>query len=111
MVVVVVVALVLAPLHARESPKTRQVFTSADLPTTEMIAQLSRVQPSLPRGAYLYFESDPFPPKTFSLVFLVRLFYDDLTIQAPRAKDGDPEEGGHFDAVFRWDDGNLLKVR
>ena len=111
MVVVVVVALVLAPLHARESRKTRRVFTSADLPTTEMIAQLGRVQPSLPRGAYLFFESDPFPPKTFSLVFLVRLFYDDLTIQAGRAKDGDAEEGGHFAAVFRWDGGKLVKVR
>ena len=111
MVVVMVVALVLAPLHARESRKTRRVFTSADLPTTEMIAQLGRVQSSLPRGAYLFFESDPFPPKTFSLVFLVRLFYDDLTIQAGRAQDGDAEEGGHFAAVFRWDGGKLVKVR
>jgi len=111
LVVVVVVALALAPLHARESRKTRQVFASFDLPTTETIVQLGRVQPSLPRGAYLFFESDPFPPKTFSLVFLVRLFYDDLTIQVARVKDGDPEEGGHFDAVFRWDDGKLVKVR
>ena len=110
-VVVVVVALSLAPLHARESRQSMQVFTSTDLPTTETIAQLGRVQPSLPRGAYLFFESDPFPPKTYSLVFLVRLFYDDLTIQAARAKDGDPEEGGHFDAVFRWDEGKLVKVR
>ena len=110
-VVVVVVALALAPLHARESRRSMQVFTSADLPTTETIAQLGRVQPSLPQGAYLFFESDPFPPKTFSLVFLVRLFYDDMTIQAARANDGDPEEGGHFDAVFRWDEGKLVKVR
>lgn len=110
-VVVVVVALALAPLHARESRKTMQVFTSADLPTTEMIAQLSRVRPAFPRGGYLFFESDPFPPKTFSLVFLVRLFYNDLTIQVARAKDGDPEQGGHFDAVFRWDGGKLIEGR
>jgi hypothetical protein len=105
------VAVALAPLHTRESRKSMHVFTSADLPTTETIAQLQRVQPSVPRGAYFYFESDPFPPKTFSLVFLVRLFYDDLTIQVARAQDGDPLEGGHFDAVFRWDDGKLVKVR
>jgi hypothetical protein len=104
------VALALGPFHARESRRSMQVFTSADLPTTEMIAQLQRVQPALPRGAYLFFESDPFPPKTFSLVFLVRLFYDDLTIQVARAQDGDPPDG-HFDAVCRWIDGKLVKIR
>jgi hypothetical protein len=108
-VAMLAVALALAPLHTRESRKSMQVFTSADLPTTEMIAQLHRVQPSVSRGAYLFFESDPFPPKTFSLVFLVRLFYDDLTIQVARAQDGDPP-GGHFDAVYRWEDGKLVKV-
>lgn len=109
-VVFLVVAVALAPLHARESRKTMQVFTTMALPTAETIAQLERVQPSLPRGATLFFESDPFPPKTFSLVFLVRLFYDDLTVQVARAADGDPSVGGHFDAVFRWDDGKLVKV-
>lgn len=104
------VALILAPLHARESRKTMQVFTSADLPTTEMIAQLQRVQPSLPKGAHLFFQSDPFPPGTFSLVFVARLFYDDLTVEVARAKDGDGINGRHFDAVFHWDDGKLVKV-
>ena len=109
-VVFVAVALALAPLHARESRKSMQVFASAELPTTEMIAQLRAVQPALARGAYLYFQTDPFPAKTYSLVFLVRLLYDDLSIQTARAKDGDPVEGGHFDAVFRWTDGKLAKV-
>ena len=104
------VGLALAPLHAREARRTMQVFASAELPTTEMIAQLREVEPSLPRGAYLYFESDPFPAKTYSLVFLVRLLYDDLSIQAARAKDGDPIEGGHFDAVYSWTDGKLAKA-
>jgi hypothetical protein len=104
------VGLALGPLHARESRKSMQVFTSADLPTTEMIAQLQQVQPSVPRGANLFFESDPFPPRTFSLVFLVRLFYHDLSVQAARALDGDTLEGGHFDTVFRWDAGKLVRV-
>jgi hypothetical protein len=103
------VALALAPLHAKESRKTMQVFASADLPTTEMTTQLQRVRPSVPKGAHLFFESDPFPPRTFSLVFLVRLFYDDLSIEVARARDGDALDGRHFDAVFRWDDGKLVR--
>lgn len=109
-VLLLTIMLVLAPLHARESRRSMQVFTSADLPTTEMIAQLRRVQPSVPKGAHLFFESDPFPPRTFSLVFLVRLVYDDLTIGVARATDGDALAGRHFDAVFRWDDGKLNRV-
>ena len=101
------VVLVLAPLHTRESKKSMRVFTSADLPTTETIAELRRVQPAVPRGARLYFESDPFPEKTFSLVFLARLFYRDLSVEVARAKDGDAKDG-HYDAVFRWQDGKLV---
>jgi len=104
------VGLALAPFHVRESRRTMQVFTSAELPTTEMIAQLRQVQPSLPRGALLYFDSDPFPSKTYYLVFLIRLLYRDLSIQVARAKDDDPMEGGHFDAVFRWTGGKLAKA-
>jgi hypothetical protein len=106
-VVVVVVALALAPLHARESRKSVQVFTSAELPTAQMIAELNRVQPRVPKGARLFFESDPFPEKTFSLLFLVREFYNDQTLDAARAKDGDQFAGGRFDAVFQWRDGKL----
>ncbi len=108
-VLFVAVALALAPLHTRESRKSMKVFSSADLPTTETIAQLQRVQPSLPRGAHLFFASDPFPPKTFSLVFLVRLFYHDLTVEVSRAKDGDAADSRPFDAVFRWENGKLVK--
>ena len=100
-------ALALAPLHARESRKSMQVFTSAELPTNEMIAELKRVQPKLPAGAHVFFASDPFPAKTFSLLFLVRELYRDQSIDVARAKDGDPAEGGNFDAVFQWVDGRL----
>jgi len=104
------VALDLAPLHARESRKSMQVFASADLPTSETIAQLQCLQPALPKGARLFFQSDPFPPRTFSLVFLARLFYHDLTVEVLRAQDGDAMDGRHFDAVFRWDGGKMVKV-
>jgi hypothetical protein len=103
------VALALGPLHARESKKTMQIFSSADLPTTEMMAELQRVQPALPKGARLFFESDPFPAKTFDLVFLVRLFYNDLTVQVDRALDGAARDG-RYEAVFRWEGGKLLRI-
>jgi hypothetical protein len=103
------VALALAPLHARESRKSMRVFTSGRLPTEEMIAELARVQPALPHGAHLFFQDDPFPQRTFSLVFLVQLYYGDSTLQVARAKDGDAMSG-RYDAVFRWDDGKLVRV-
>lgn len=103
------VALALWPLHTRESRKSMQVFSSARLPTTETIAELRRVQPALPPGAHLFFQDDPFPPRTYSLVFLVRLFYRDLTAQVARAKDGDTMDGRE-DAVFRWEAGKLVKA-
>lgn len=105
------VALALAPLHARESRKTMQVFASAALPTTEMTAELGRVQPAVARGARLYFESDPFPPHEYWLVFLARLFYHDPTIEVSRARDGDAMAGWRYDAVFRWVDGRLMAAR
>jgi hypothetical protein len=103
------VALALAPLHTRESKKSMRVFTSAQLPTTEMTAELRRVEPALPHGAHLFFQDDPFPQRTYYLVFLVRLLYDDLTAQVARAKDGDAMDR-RYDAVFRWEDGKLAKV-
>lgn len=84
-----------------------QVFRSAELPIPEVTAELERVEPTVPKGAHLFFESDPFPPKTYSLLFLVRLFYGDLSIEVARAQDGDLPNGRHFDAVLRWQDGRL----
>ena len=86
-----------------------RVFTSGRLPTEEMIAELARVQPALPHGAHLFFQDDPFPQRTFSLVFLVQLYYGDSTLQVARAKDGDAMSG-RYDAVFQWDDGKLVRV-
>jgi hypothetical protein len=103
------VALALGPLHARESAKSMRVFASARLPTSETIAELRRVQPTLPAGARLFFRDDPFPPRTFYLFFLARLFYHDLTLEVTRAKDGQPMEG-RYDAVFQWQEGRLVKA-
>jgi hypothetical protein len=108
-VLLVAVALVLAPLHTRQSRKTMKVFTSAEEPTEEMTAELGRVQPTMPRGAHLFFESDPFPPRGYSLLFLAQLFYHDLTIDVARAKDGATPAGRHYDAVLRWENGRLVR--
>jgi hypothetical protein len=102
-------ALVLAPMHALESRHTRQVFATSDLPTTEIAAGLERVAPSLPRGARLYFESDPFPAHDLGLTFLAQLVYHDPDLRVSRAKDGDSPAGG-YDVVLRWDEGRLTRT-
>ena len=109
-VLLVAVALVLAPLHTRQSKKTMKVFASAGEPIAKMTAELERVQPEVPRGAHLFFEDDPFPPHSYSLLFLARLFYHDLTIEVARAKDGAAVGGGPYDAVLRWANGKLVRA-
>lgn len=104
----VAVAVVLAPLHARMARQTMEVFDRASLPTREMIAELRRVQPAAPKGARVFFKDDPFPPRTYWLLFLVQLFYDDLTIGVTRAKDGGSVDDRHHDLVLRWQAGRLL---
>ncbi len=96
------VALALAPLHVRESRKTKAVFETARLPTTEAIAGLERAGLALPVGARVFFASDPFPTGEYSLLFLMQEFYDDNTLEVRRAKDGARAEGGRWDAVLEW---------
>jgi len=105
-VVLVAVAVALAPAHTAMSHRTMQVFQSAALPIEAMTQQLRRVQPVLPRGAHVLFRDDPFPPHTYWLALLVRLVYDDPAVDVSRAKDGaDPAR--KYDAVFGWADGKL----
>lgn len=109
-VVFLAVAAILAPMHTVMSRKTMRVFTSAELPTRTMIAELRRVQPALPRGARVLFQNDPFPPRTYWLAFLVQLFYDDPGIQVSRAKDGVAWNARKYDAVFGWVEGKLVRL-
>lgn len=96
------VAMVLAPLHIRESPKTKAVFETVRLPTTEAIAGLERAKLALPVGARVFFASDPFPAGGYSLRFLMQEFYADNTLEVQRAKDGARSEGEQWDAVLSW---------
>jgi hypothetical protein len=103
------VALALGPLHARASKKTLEQFASVQLPIRETIAELHRVEPTAPRGAHLFFVDDPFPARTYWLLFLVQELYDDLTIDVQRAKDGASPTDRRYDAVLRWADGRLVR--
>ncbi|HEY4088387.1 MAG TPA: glycosyltransferase family 39 protein [Bryobacteraceae bacterium] len=102
------VALVLAPLHVRESRKTKPLFESASLPTTEAIAGLERAKLALPVGAHVFFDSDPFPAGGYSLLFLMQEFYRDNTLQIGRAKDGARPDGERWNAVLEWRNRNWV---
>ena len=101
-------AAALIPFHLRESGKTMAVFDAARLPTSEAIAGLTRARIHLPRGANVFFASDPFPAGEYSLLFLMEEFYGDRTLEIGRAKDGVQANKEHWDAVLNWRDGHWI---
>jgi hypothetical protein len=101
-------AAALVPLHLSESKKAIAVFDSARRPTSETIAALSRANLHLPRGAHVFFASDPFPAGGYSLLFLMQEFYNDPTLEIGRAKDGSHANQGHWDALLAWRDGDWV---
>jgi len=109
---VVGVAAFLAPLHARESRKTLQIFMSAQPPSREIAQDLARLQPTLRHGARLLFVDDPFPTDSYFLLFVTRLYYRDMTIQADRTrlKAASPSEYSHYDVIFGFQGRRLVRL-
>ena len=103
----------LAPLHAREAPKTLKIFMSIQPPSREITEDLSRLRPELRRGARLLFVDDPLPKDSYSLLFATRLFYRDLTIDVERAQTQSvpPSEYSRYDAVFGFRGNRLILLR
>jgi hypothetical protein len=97
-----VVASVLGPAHARERLKTERAFLAAQIPTRAISAQLLREHPTLRRGARVLFVGDPYPKQYYDLAFLTQLLYADPTIEVHRtAVEAVPPEGLEgFDAVI-----------
>jgi len=106
------VAAFLAPLHARESRKTLQIFMSAQPPSREIAQDLARLQPTLRHGARLLFVDDPFPTDSYFLLFVTRLYYRDMTIQADRTrlKAASPSEYSHYDVIFGFQGRRLVRL-
>jgi hypothetical protein len=63
--------------------------------------QLRAAAPYLPKGAHVLFERDPFPQFDWNSYFLVRLVYDDPTVEVDRP--GRSRYGPNYDVVFDWD--------
>jgi len=102
----------LAPLHARETPKTLHLFMSVQPPSREVTEDLTRLRPVLRRGARVLFVDDPSPKDSYFLIFETRLFYRDMSIEVDRTKTQSvpPSEYPRYDAVFGFRGNRLILV-
>jgi hypothetical protein len=100
----------LAPLHAREAPKTLKHFMSVQPPSREIAEDLAKLRPTLRRGARILFVDDPFPKDSYFLLFETRLFYDDMTIGVERKQRrlALQSEYPEYDAVFGFRGNRLI---
>jgi len=105
-------ACVLGIAHGPESQKTLAHFRNAQPPSREMTAELACELPTVAAGSRILFLDDPFPPGDYNLLFLVRLLYDDLTLEIGRRKAGavPPEDNEPYDLAFTFTGGRLVRV-
>ncbi|MBI2820555.1 MAG: hypothetical protein HYX73_11295, partial [Acidobacteria bacterium] len=105
-------ACVLGIAHRPESLKTLAHFRSVQPPVREMTAELDRELPTVPARSRILFLDDPFPAGDYSLLFLVRLFYDDLSLEIGRRKSGalPPEDDQPYDFAFTFSNNRLTSV-
>jgi hypothetical protein len=94
----------LAPLDARQAPKTVQLFMSVQPPSSQLAQNFSGLRPVLRRGARILFVDDPFPKDSYFLLFTTRLFYRDMTLDVERTRTQPvpPSEYSRYDAVFEF---------
>jgi len=106
------IAAFLAPLHAREAPKTLQLFMSVQPPSREVTEDLTRLRPVLRRSARVLFVDDPSPKDSYFLLFVTRLFYRDMSIEVDRTQTQSVplSEYAHYDAVFGFRGNRLILV-
>jgi hypothetical protein len=101
----------LAPLHAREAPKTLAHFTSVEPPSREIAEDLARLRPTLRHNARVLYVDDPFPNDPYFLVFETRLYYRDMAIDVERTRAGLTAEYSGYDAVFGFKGNRLVLLR
>ncbi len=101
-------ALFLAPWHWCEGAKTLQRFENAQPPTRQRAKEMLAFRPTLPRGARVLFIGDPFPKNDYSLVFLLRLLYGDMSIRVERQTVGQAQVDGRYNVVFRFRETHLV---
>jgi hypothetical protein len=100
----------LAPLEAREAAITLQLFMSVQPPSRELAEDLSGLRPALRRGARILFVDDPFPRDSYTLLYVTRLFYRDMTLDVERTgtQSPPPSEYSRYDAVFEFRGNRLI---
>jgi len=103
----------LAFTHRAESPKTMALFANHQPDVRGFLKQMDRLQPKLEQGSRILFLDDPFPVGgDYSLLFALRLHYDDLSLEIGRRRPDalPPDRGGDYDAAFTWRNGILASV-
>lgn len=104
------VAGLLAPVQAREAPKTLAHFMTVQPPSREMTADLAHLYPALRRGGRVLFVGDPYPKDSYFLLFVTRLFYRDMTVDVVRmpSEAASISDYGSYDAVFGFQKNRLV---
>jgi hypothetical protein len=104
---VVLVAVFLAPRHARMTRQTLRTFSDFQLPVQQSADQLQALHLRLPKGARVLFVGDPFPADSYAMHFLAELLYDDRTIRAERAHTP-PSDYSSYDSVLFFGQGRWI---
>ncbi|HEY1221456.1 MAG: hypothetical protein ABSE42_14690 [Bryobacteraceae bacterium] len=81
----------------------------------ETVAQLHAAAPAIRPGSRLLFLNDPIPADSYHLLFLVRLSYDDRSLQVFRVKEMQPppndKEIAAYDYVLDYRNGRFFELK
>ena len=108
----ILLALLLAPQHRRESVKSLALFESGQPPSRENAQELISLRPTLPHGARVAFVGDPFPQNAYYLLFLTRALYRDRSITVDKVASAQDlaSKPGPYDSVFLFQNGQLAAM-
>jgi len=99
----VVLMLLLLPAHLHHKPPGKRWVSRDEPQVRSIVSALQAQMPSLPKGARVYFQEDPFADDDWILTFIFRLYYRDDTIEVHRRKRSDPGPADHY-AVLQLQD-------
>lgn len=90
-------------LHHFRREKHPEIYLGETEHIMSVARQLRDRQPCLAKGTHVLFLRDPFPQFDWNSYFLMRLLYDDPTVEVDRP--GRSRYGPNYDVVFDWDAG------
>ena len=108
-VILLAAAWILLPWHSRMFEHPRPHLHTQQNRNKEVDSQLHRLAPAIPAGTKVLFLNDPFPPDAYTLLFLMRLSYNDKSLTADRVLMmnlyGQTVDRSKYDLVFDYRDG------